>query len=177
MHQTNKTHILAKEREHIGDLYDHADQLLDNLADIKDVFDTYLAAKLYNWRYKWFCEHYEPHDWTTDDGDLWSFEEITFDSIPYNVCTNWDVDLDKYFEADRPIYLPSDKMYSDICRSKIDNGGIVPFYFRSQIDIPEHFELMFTDITATNEDGEAVLKNNLTQLQLEDYEKNQEDYL
>ena len=80
MQRKSKKNVLNSERKYMGDLYDHADQLLDNLDDIKDVFDKYLAVKLYNWRYKWFGEHYKPEEWTTEY--RWSFEDITFDSIP-----------------------------------------------------------------------------------------------
>lgn len=165
MQLKQKNDVLDGERKYIGDLYDHADQLLDNLYDIKDVFDTYLAVKLYNWRYKWFCDHY-----------AWSFEDITFDSIPYNVCMNWQVVLDKYFEDDRPIHLPSDKHYSDLCRAKLDNDGIIPYYFRCSIPFPEDFEDMLNNPNATHEEGEQVLKNNLTPNQLEDLEKETLDY-
>lgn len=180
MQQKCKNNVLNSERKYIGELYDHADQLLDNLDDIKDVFDKYLAVKLYNWRYKWFCDHYEPEEWTTDDADNWSFgdgpEAITFDSIPYNVCMNWHVVLDKYFEDDRPIHLPSDKHYSDLCRAKLDNEGLVPYYFRCCIPFPDEFMYMLHNMNASNEDGERVLRDNLTPLQLEDFEKEQQDY-
>jgi hypothetical protein len=163
MQPKNKINVLNSERKYIGDLYDHADQLLDNLDDIKDVFDQYLAVKLYNWRYKWFCEHYDTEQWITDS---------LFDSITYNVCMNWQEVLDKYFEDDRPIYLQSNKHYSDMCRAKLDNGGIVPFYFRCNIPFPSEFE----DMMNTSEDGERILKNNLTTTQLEDFEKEMIDY-
>ena len=55
---SDKINVLNNERKYMGEFYDHADQLLDNLEDIKDIFDKYLAAKLYNWRYEWFCDHY-----------------------------------------------------------------------------------------------------------------------
>jgi hypothetical protein len=178
MQQKGKNNVLNSERKYIGEFYDHADQLLDNLDDIKDVFDKYLAVKLYNWRYKWFCDHYESEEWTTDDADNWSFghEDITFDSIPYNVCMKWPVVLDKYFDDDRPIYLPSDKHYSDMCRAKLDNGGIVPYYFRCCIPFPDEFIYMLHN-NSSNEDGESALRDNLTQLQLEDFEKEQNDYM
>ena len=179
--QKCKNNVLNSERKYIGELYDHAEQLLDNLDDIKDVFDKYLAVKLYNWRYKWFCDHYEHEEWITDCAtDNWSFgdgpEDITFDSIPYNVCMNWEVVLDKYFEDDRPIHLPSDKHYSDLCRAKLDNEGLVPYYFRCSIPFPDEFIYMLHNMNASNEDGERILRNNLTPLQLEDYEKEQQDY-
>ena len=137
-----------------------------------------LAAKLYNWRYTWFCTHYEPDEWTTDEADTWSFgpDDITFDSIPYNVCMNWHVVLDKYFEDDRPINLPSDKHYSDLCRSKLDNAGLVPYYFRYGIPFPDEFIYMLHNMNASNEDGERVLRDNLTPTQLEEFEKEQQDY-
>ena len=47
---SDKINVLNNERKYMGEFYDHADQLLDNLEDIKDIFDKYLAAKLYNWR-------------------------------------------------------------------------------------------------------------------------------
>jgi hypothetical protein len=171
MHK-NKNSVLNRERRYMGDLHEHANQLLDNLADIKDVFDKYLAIKLYNWRYKWFCDHYES-EWITDDSGS-SFN--TFDTIPYNVCMNWQVVLDKYFEDYRPIYLPSDKYYSDMCRSKLDNGEIISYYFRSEIPIPEEFEDMLNDHTATNSDGERLLMENLMPNQLIDFEKEMADY-
>lgn len=177
MIQKCKNNVLNSERKYIGELYDHAEQLLDNLDDIKDVFDKYLAVKLYNWRYQWFCDHYKPDEWTTDDVDDVGFEDITFDSIPYNVCMNWQVVLDKYFEDDRPIHLPSNKHYSDLCRAKLDNEGLVVYYFRCCIPFPDEFIQMLHNMNASNEDGERILRNNLTPLQLEDYEKEQENYL
>jgi len=168
-----KNNVLNSERKYIGNLYDHADQLLDNLDDIKDIFDKYLAVKLYNWRYKWFCDYYEYEEWTTDN---WSFEEdIVFDSIPYNVCMNWQLVLDKYFDNDRPIHLPSNKNYSKMCRAKLDNEGLVPYYFRYNIPFPHQFIEMIEN-NNSNEDGERVLRDNLTVLQFEDYEKEQLDY-
>jgi len=172
MQEQCKNNVLIGERKYIGEFYDHADQLLDNLDDIKDVFDKYLAVKLYNWRYEWFCVHYKSEEWTTDN---W-FEDITFDNIPYNVCMNWTMVLDKYFENDRPIYLPSDKHYSDLCRAKLDNEGIVVYYFRCCIPFPDEFINMLYNMNASNEDGERVLRDNLTPLQLEDFEKDQNDY-
>ncbi len=170
-----KNTVLTDERKYMGELYDHADQLLDNLDDVKDIFDKYLAARLYNWRYRWFCNHYEPDTWITD-GDIWFEGDVTFDSIPYNVCRNWQSVLDKYFEDTRPINLPSDKQYSDFCRETLDNGGLVPYYLRCSIPFPKAFTDMLDDINATNQDGERVLKKNLTPLQLDDYYKEQEDY-
>jgi len=144
-----KNTVLTDERKYMGELYDHADQLLDNLDDVKDIFDKYLAAREGN---------------------------VTFDSIPYNVCRNWQSVLDKYFEDTRPINLPSDKQYSDFCRETLDNGGLVPYYLRCSIPFPKAFTDMLDDRKATNQDGERVLKKNLTFLQLDDYYKEQEDY-
>lgn len=173
----NRNSVLNSERKYIGDdLYNHADQLLDNLYDIKDIFDKYLAVKLYNWRYTWFCNNYESENWATQNSGESSFEEMTFDTIPYNICMNWHMVLDKYFEEDRPIYLPSDKHYSDMCRSKLDNEGIIQYYFRSNIPFPYEFEHMLNDPTATDIDGEQVLRDNLTIVQLEDLEKDMLDY-
>jgi hypothetical protein len=171
--QLKYNNVLNSECKYIGELYGHADQLLDNLDDIKDVFDKYLAVKLYNWRYRWFCDHYTSVAWTTDDG---AFEDVTFDSIPYNVCRNWHMVLDKYFEDDRPIHLPSDKHYSDLCRAKLDNEGLVVYYFRCCIPFPDEFMHMLHNTNASNEDGERVLRDNLSPLQLEDFEKEQNDY-
>ncbi len=166
MQQNCKNNVLNSERKYIGELYDHSDQLLDNLDDIKDVFDKYLAVKLYNWRYKWFCDHYEPEDDATD----------SIPYIPYNVCMNWHVVLDKYFEDDWPIYLPGDKHYSDLWRAKLDNEGLVPYYFRCCIPFPDEFIYMLHNMNASNEDGERLLRDNLTPLQLEDFEKEQQNY-
>lgn len=177
MHQC-KTDVIASEREYIGDLYDHADQLLDNLDDIRDVFDQYLAVKLYNWRYKWFRDHYESEDWPTKNNwGGWSFEDVTFDSIPYNVCMNWDTVLNNYFEENiKSVYLPSNKKYSDICRVKLEREGLVPFYFRCNIPFPDNFINMINQNVNLNEDGDQILKNNLTPLQFEDFKKDQQEY-
>lgn len=172
MDQNCKAHVLDTERKYIGEFYEHADQLLDNLDDIKDIFDHYLAVKLYNWRYKWFCDHYEPEEWTIEDDTAWSFEEITFDSISFNVCRNWNLVLDKYFEDERPIFLTADKQASNQCRNKLDNEGLIPYYFRYEIPFPSEF---LTNPNLSNDDGERILKDNLTALQLEDYEKEQAD--
>jgi hypothetical protein len=173
--QKHKNNVLNNERKYMGELYDRADHLLSNLDDIKDVFDKYLTVKLYNWRYKWFCNHYKPEVWTTDDGE--DLSDITFDSIPYNICMNWHMVLDKYFEEDTPIYLPSDKHYSNLCRVQLDNAGIVQYYFRYCIPFPDQFIYMLHDINASNEDGERVLIDNLSPLQLEDFQREQQDYL
>lgn len=173
-----KNSVLNSEREYIGErFYDHADQLLDNPDNIRDVFDKYLAVKLYNWRYEWFCEHYETEEWITYDADNWSFgdEQEAISSISCNVCMNWDVVLHMYFEDDRPIYLPSDKHHSDLCRAKLDGEGLVPYYFRCGIPFPDEFIYML-HVNASNEDGERVLRDNMTPLQLEDFEKEQKDY-
>ncbi|UUT40498.1 hypothetical protein [carnivorous sponge associated iridovirus] len=161
---SDKINVLNNERKYMGEFYDHADQLLDNLEDIKDIFDKYLAAKLYNWRYEWFCDHYYIED---------------INSIPYNVCMNWPMVLDKYFEDvedDGQFYLLRADYYSNLCRAKIDNEGLVPYYFRYCIPFPDEFMHMLNDTNATNEDGERVLIANMTQLQLEVYEKEQQDY-
>jgi hypothetical protein len=175
-----KNDVLNHERKYIGELYHHADQLLDNLDDIKDIFDLYLAIKLYNWRCNWFYDHYEAEEWTNDDGLKWSvdnIDEITFNSIPFNVCMNWHMVLDKYYQDDRPIDLPSDKYYSDICREKLDNGSLPAYYFRNNIQFPIEFMNMFYDlINFSHYEGERALKDNLTPSQLEDYHREQQDY-
>lgn len=165
--------VINNERQYMGEFHSHADILLDNLEDIKDIFDEYLAVKLYNWRYKWFCEHYD--DWTIENYES-DCGEITVDVIPYNVCMNWQSVLEKYFDDVRPIKLPICKHYSDICRSKLDNEGIVQYYFRCNIPIPNEFEEMLDDQTATNEDGDKILMDNLSVDQLEDFEKEMIDY-
>jgi hypothetical protein len=166
INENKMQNVLNSEILYMGEFRDYADQLLDNIDDIKDVFDEYLAIKLYNWRLKWFSDHYE------EETDEHSREDISFNCVPYNLCMNWEKVLHEYYNKNEtPINLPSNKEYSDICRSKIENTGIVYFYFKSKIPFPSDFLYMLNTNSSSKEEGEQSLIDNLTPSQLEEFRR------
>jgi hypothetical protein len=168
--------VISAEQSHLGEFYDHADQLLDNLADVRDIFDEYLAIKLYNWRYKWFVDHFQYDDWDIEN-DEFSIESFTFNVLPFNLCMNWSHILTEYFGSVRPIILESNKDQSKECRTVLENGGLVAFYFRCNIPFPQQFLQLINNNMCGTIEGENILRNNLTPEQLFDFENDQKDYL
>jgi hypothetical protein len=79
-----------------------------------------------------------------------------FDSIPYNLTTQWHKVLENYFNDDKNIYLDINQAYSERCRTLFDNGGLISYYFRCQIPFPNQFESMMEQNTL-NENGEQIL--------------------